>query len=74
MQLLIINYLFFRTCEPTCGGTLSADKGDITSPGYPDSYPINKKCTWTIFAPTEYKITLTFHDFNIEGKVLCCIT
>lgn len=34
-------------------------------------YPLDKRCVWQIVAPNEYKITLTFTDFHLEGNEIC---
>ena len=31
-----------------CGGQITVDNGNITSPGYPANYENNLDCTWTI--------------------------
>uniref|UniRef100_A0A1I8FH63 Metalloendopeptidase n=1 Tax=Macrostomum lignano TaxID=282301 RepID=A0A1I8FH63_9PLAT len=38
-------------CEDTCGGTLVAMRGTVTSPSYPGQVPPNKHCKWHIIAP-----------------------
>uniref|UniRef100_A0A1I8JR65 CUB domain-containing protein n=1 Tax=Macrostomum lignano TaxID=282301 RepID=A0A1I8JR65_9PLAT len=60
-----------RTCEDTCGGTLVAMRGSVTSPSYPDKYPPNKHCKWHIIAPIGHKILLNFTAFDIEGRDRC---
>ena len=60
-----------RTCDETCGGILTNTTGEIKSPGWPKNYPLSKKCTWQIVAPNEYKITLTFTEFELEGNEMC---
>lgn len=42
--------------------------GTITSPSFPDVYPISKDCTWEIVAPEQYRITLNFTHFDLEGN------
>src|SRR6218665_1944317 len=51
-----------------CGGYIDASNGTIQSPLYPDFYPPSKNCIWLIVAPTQYRITITFHAFDIEGN------
>lgn len=56
-----------KNCVPTCGGTKNDSTGQITSPSFPDLYPISTKCIWEIIAPTDHKITLNFTHFDLEG-------
>ena len=56
-----------RTCESACGGYVTASEGEITSPNWPQDYPINKQCTWQVVAPPQHKITVDFEDFVLEG-------
>jgi hypothetical protein len=49
-----------------CGGELKDRNGTITSPSYPDQYPVNKKCSWSIRAPPLHKIKLSFKEFELE--------
>ncbi|XP_057244376.1 CUB and sushi domain-containing protein 2-like, partial [Malurus melanocephalus] len=36
------------SCEALCGGYIRGSSGTILSPGFPDFYPNNLNCTWTI--------------------------
>lgn len=42
--------------------------GTITSPSFPDFYPLNKNCVWEIVASPQYRITLNFTHFDLEGN------
>jgi len=42
--------------------------GTITSPSFPDLYPVSKYCVWEIIAPPQYRITLNFTHFDLEGN------
>ena len=42
--------------------------GTLTSPSFPETYPGNKHCIWEIIAPTQYRITLNFTHFDLEGN------
>lgn len=57
-----------KHCEDACGGTLDASNGAITSPSFPDLYPADKTCVWEIIAPPQYRITLNFTHFDLEGN------
>ena len=41
----------------------------IKSPNYPDNYPHNSNCSWTIEAPPLHTVDVTFQDMNVEK---CC--
>ena len=51
-----------------CGGLIDSPNGTIISPSFPDLYPSNKHCIWEIFAPPQYRITLNFTHFDLEGN------
>ena len=66
-------FLFVLDCfiivhPAACGGTLTALRGNITSPSYPDVYPRNKRCLWKITVPDGQRISLTFNHFQLEGN------
>jgi len=61
-----------KRCEDACGGQIESSNGSITSPSFPDLYPINKDCIWEILAPPQYRITLNFTHFDLEGNNQDC--
>ncbi|KAM9307657.1 cubilin [Gastrophryne carolinensis] len=59
-----------------CGGTIhvtdSNPVGSITSPNYPNNYPQNSDCLWTIIVPNGEAVQLDFQDqFHIEPSENC---
>ena len=40
--------------------------GIIESPDFPNPYPHNRNCTWTIKAPRGNNISATFSHFHVE--------
>ena len=61
-----------RFSTTDCGGVLNAPSGVIKSPGYPQSYPRNKLCIWTIRVPdVNSTIKLSFHGFSLERQPNC---
>ena len=51
--------------------------GHFTSPNYPNSYPHNIDCMWTITVPTDKRVQVDFIEiFDIEPVpeyVACCL-
>ena len=43
----------------------------IASPSYPDSYPNDVDCWWTLRASRGHGIRLSFHNFDIETTDHC---
>ncbi|XP_021261216.1 CUB domain-containing protein 2 isoform X2 [Numida meleagris] len=56
--------------KDACGGQLTGLSGEITSPRYPESYPNDAECRWSIRA-TGGPLTLVFADFQVEGGQGC---
>ncbi|XP_046374817.2 cubilin-like [Haliotis rufescens] len=56
----------------TCGSHLIASGSTqyLTSPGYPENYPINKDCVWTITTNLR-NIKIGVIDFHLEGSTNC---
>ena len=50
----------------TCGGSVFAANGSITSPNFPANYDNNLDCEWTIHGPTGHFLTLTFETFQLQ--------
>lgn len=47
---------------------IEALNGAITSPSFPNLYPVSKDCIWEITAPVNNRITLNFTHFDLEGN------
>ncbi|XP_070174131.1 cubilin-like [Littorina saxatilis] len=60
-----------QNATTACGRTLTAQTGIITSPDYPNNYPHNRNCTWTISVPTGQQIRLNFTQFSLEQHFSC---
>lgn len=58
----------FHFLVAACGGLLTKLNGTITSPGWPKEYPPNKNCVWQVVAPTQYRISVKFEFFELEGN------
>ncbi|KAG8134960.1 hypothetical protein E2320_008025, partial [Naja naja] len=60
-----------KSCEAACGGLLTKLNGTLTTPGWPKEYPPNKNCVWQLVAPTQYRISVKFEFFELEGSEVC---
>ncbi|KAJ3659671.1 hypothetical protein Zmor_011346 [Zophobas morio] len=54
-----------------CGGNYFTDAGTLKSPGYPENYPLNMECTWTIQVKPGHQILLNVIDFSMESYSVC---
>ncbi|CAK7317757.1 CUB domain-containing protein 2 [Vulpes lagopus] len=50
-----------------CQEVYTAVRGNFSSPQYPDSYPNNIHCHWTIRLPPGYRVKVFFLDLDLEG-------
>ncbi|KAF5928885.1 hypothetical protein HPG69_012457, partial [Diceros bicornis minor] len=65
-------YEIVWTSSPSgCGGTLYGDRGLLTSPGYPGTYPNNTHCEWAIIAPARRPVTVSFYFISIDDSGDC---
>ncbi|XP_066272572.1 uncharacterized protein [Branchiostoma lanceolatum] len=51
----------------SCGGNLPGSTGVFISPGYPQTYSDNQKCSWFISVPQGHIVRLDFLDFDLEN-------
>ena len=58
----------FCKSSKKCGGTFTNLNGLLTSPSYPDIYPKDADCVYTISQPKGTFIVLTFHNMDIENR------
>lgn len=54
-----------------CGGILTHPNGTISTPNYPNGYPLNLQCNWTIQAPPGYNIEINFQEVDLETSSEC---
>ena len=58
-------------CSTTCGGSYTSLSGAIKSPSYPNPYPDNADCIYTISLPIGTIIGLSTETFDIEHGSDC---
>uniref|UniRef100_A0A7I5EAH1 Metalloendopeptidase n=1 Tax=Haemonchus contortus TaxID=6289 RepID=A0A7I5EAH1_HAECO len=54
-----------------CGGPIFADSGVIQSPRYPESYPPNADCFWTVHVSEGYQVAVDITYFHLEQHKDC---
>lgn len=61
----------FVAATPGCGGELTGETGVVISPNYPNAYPPNVQCVWTITVPSTEVVTLNFTHLDMETHANC---
>lgn len=56
--------IFYNISTTSCGGTINADSGVITSPGYPSRTLVKTSCRWQIEVPKGRRIKVEFDDVD----------
>lgn len=62
---MFFTFLFFSGC----GGDLVMESGAFNSPNYPDPYPPNVECVWTIRSSPGNRLQLSFMLVNLSVEV-----
>ena len=63
--------IFFCLPAVDCGGAYTADQGVIISPHYPNPYPHDAQCVWTITVPVGEVITFNVTNIDLETHGNC---
>lgn len=64
--------LEWNSIPPQCGGLINVTThGTISSPGSPGNYPKNRDCHWSLKAPNDKRLKLTFFSLQIEKHDTC---
>ncbi|KAM6162076.1 cubilin isoform 2-T2 [Erethizon dorsatum] len=64
---------FNASFHKSCGGYLHADRGIITSPKYPETYPPNLNCSWHVLVQPGLIIAVHFEQpFQIQSGDSFC--
>ncbi|XP_076296135.1 cubilin [Lasioglossum baleicum] len=61
----------YRSVPLQCGGRFTADAGTIYSTNYPKNYPHKQNCEWSLQVAQNFRINLTFTDFDLENSENC---
>ncbi|KAK6487375.1 deleted in malignant brain tumors 1 protein-like [Huso huso] len=56
------------TTSVPCGGQLTGERGEFTSPNYPYPYPNNARCVWYIKVDRHSQISLTLTNVRLECR------
>ena len=59
----VVPQMTYRIGE--CGGSFTTPNGILTSPLYPDYYPKDADCVYTISQSNSTYLTLTIHEFEL---------
>ncbi|NP_001093705.1 neuropilin-2 precursor [Xenopus tropicalis] len=65
-----LRYEIFKTGSEDCSRNFTNSNGTIESPGFPDKYPHNLDCVFTIVAKPKMEIILQFLTFDLEHDPL----
>ncbi|KFQ59149.1 Neuropilin-2, partial [Pelecanus crispus] len=65
-----LRYEIYKTGSEDCSRNFTASSGTIESPGFPDKYPHNLDCIFTIIAKPKTEILLHFVLFDLEHDPL----
>ncbi|KAK7483589.1 hypothetical protein BaRGS_00025142, partial [Batillaria attramentaria] len=63
----------FKREAPICtGGTLTDAEGTVASPGFPEPFPEDDSCSWTISVDSGSIIKFTFDTLALDGYIPRC--
>ncbi|KAM3854464.1 neuropilin-2 isoform 2-T2 [Vipera latastei] len=65
-----LRYEIYKTGSEDCSRNFTSSNGTIESPGFPDKYPHNLDCAFTIMAKPKMEIVLQFLTFDLEHDPL----
>ncbi|XP_056155801.1 cubilin [Lampris incognitus] len=63
----------YRAVDLLCGGTLNVTSTllTLTSPFFPNAYPPNTNCRWTLDAPAQESILVSVQTFSLQPSQSC---
>uniref|UniRef100_A0A670IQD3 Neuropilin n=1 Tax=Podarcis muralis TaxID=64176 RepID=A0A670IQD3_PODMU len=65
-----LRYEIYKTGSEDCSRNFTTSNSTIESPGFPDKYPHNLDCAFTIMAKPKMEIILQFLTFDLEHDPL----
>ena len=69
--IIFMVQIFSIVCSGTCGGSFTTAQGHMSSPSYPNYYPANEDCIYTISLPADTVIILNLLSMDIEYDSTC---
>lgn len=63
---IYVSFLF-----KVCSHDYSTETGVLTSPNYPNNYPVRMECIYTITVGINRQIVLSFTNFSLHGNKRC---
>lgn len=63
---MLVSFVF-----KVCSHNYSTETGVLTSPNYPNNYPVRTECIYTITVGINRQIVLHFTNFTLEGNKRC---
>ena len=67
----LIMKLHHNVVTGQCGGNHYTDSGVLASPNYPEAYPTNLSCIWTLTVQEKDTINLIFIEIDLEYNQDC---
>ncbi|KAM4718445.1 cubilin [Anableps anableps] len=61
----------YSASTSSCGGDLAMQSGAFNSPNYPDPYPPNTECVWTLRSSPGNRIQVSVITFHLQGDSDC---
>ncbi|XP_028288640.1 cubilin [Parambassis ranga] len=61
----------YTASTSSCGGDLVMETGAFNSPNFPDAYPPNVECVWTVRSSPGNRLQLSFIMFHLQGSLNC---
>ncbi|KAK4871991.1 hypothetical protein RN001_016115 [Aquatica leii] len=69
---IAINFVAkYYMVDTECGGVFTGESGTIATPRYPNNYPMEIQCEWTIRVAPGNRLTLSFNEFDLVDSENC---
>jgi len=73
--IILANEIKFKATysiiENSCGGILTSFTGILSSPHFPEPYPSNIECIWTIKATQGFNLEISFKNLSLVESKHC---